>query len=263
MSLVVTDISAHGIVMVGDSAITRRKGGKVVDVSSDGSKIQYSDAANIGFAIWGRSNLPDQRLDIWLRDFVNCKVRSGDSVENVGQLLAKSLNEQIEAMKEPWDKQLRGIHLAGYRDDRPVLFHVHCGHPNEAPHELRPYHDYPDDHNWSTGEFEELLSRGMIHLRNGFVQHFAALFDSMLTYMAKLDQILVVKLPQPGLRGRVDFYKLLVRFVADTLMITGQTRSVNDKLSAVAFDRTGLRIDERLDFVPEKAGAAADLAAYF
>ncbi|PYL74021.1 MAG: hypothetical protein DMF26_12590 [Verrucomicrobia bacterium] len=194
---------------------------------------------------------------------MNSKVHPGDSLEDVGQLLAKSLNEQIEAMKEPWDKQVRGIHLAGYRDDKPVLFHVHCGHPNEPPHELRLYHDYPDDQNWSIEEFEKLLSLGVIHLRNGFIQHFAALFDSMRTYMARLDHVLGVKLPQPSLQGRFDFYKLLVRFVADTLTVTGQTQSVNEKLSAIAFDRRGLQIDGRLDVVPKEAKDSTDLAAYF
>jgi hypothetical protein len=263
MSLVVSDISTHGIVMVGDSAITRRKGGKLIDVLSDGSKIQYSEVANIGFALWGRCNLADQRVDAWLSDFIKSEVRTGDSVESVGERLAKILNEKIAAMKEPWDKQVRGIHLAGYRDDRPVLFHVHCGHPNEPSHELRLYHDYPDDRNWSTEEFEALLSRGVIHLRNGFIQHFAALFDSMLAYMEKLDRILRVKFPQPSLRGRFDFYKLLVRFVADTLTATGQTQSVNDKLSAIAFDQKGLQFDERLVVVPEEVKGATDLAAYF
>src|SRR5437016_2218529 len=115
MSLVVSDISTHGIVMVGDSAITRRKNGKPIEVTSDCRKIHYSKAANIGFAIWGRSNLPDQRLDDWLHEFANSSVKPGDSLEAVGELLAKRLNEQIEAMKEPWDNQVRGIHLAGYR----------------------------------------------------------------------------------------------------------------------------------------------------
>src|SRR5438093_5376229 len=179
MSLVVSDISVYGIVMVGDSAITRRKGGKLIDVLSDGSKIQYSEEANIGFAIWGRCNLADQRVDAWLRDFIKSEVRCGDSVESVGERLAKSLNKKIEAMKEPWKEQVRGIHLTGFRDDKPVLFHVHCGHPTEIPHELRLYHDYPDDQKWPMEEFESLLSRGVTHLRNGFIKHFAALFDSM------------------------------------------------------------------------------------
>ncbi|PZR75812.1 MAG: hypothetical protein DLM73_04230 [Chthoniobacterales bacterium] len=263
MSLVVSDISTHGIVMVGDSAITRRKGAKLVDVVSDGSKIHYSEVGNIGFAIWGRCNLPNHRLDTWLRGFADSKVQRGDSVEKVGQLLARTLNEQIAAMKEPWENQVRGIHVAGFRDGLPVLFHVHCGHPEEPPHELRLYHDYPDDQRWSIQQFESLLARGVIHLRNGFYRHFAALFDSMQIYMASLDRLLGVKLPQPSLRGRFDFYKLLVRFVANTLTVTGQTQSVNDRLSAIAFDGNGLQIDERLACMPEKGEGATDLASYF
>lgn len=40
---------------------------------------------------------------------------------------------------------VRGIHVAGFRNGLPVLFHVHCGHDNEPAHELRLHKDYPDD----------------------------------------------------------------------------------------------------------------------
>ena len=229
--------------MVGDSAITRRGEGPV-RISDDGIKVQYSARANIGFAIWGRCNLPDQRLDYWLRDFIEASVREGNSVEDVGVRLADGLNEQIARMAEP---RRLGIHIAGFRDGIPVLFHVHSGHLEEQPHELRLYRDYPDDKQIPPDEFEKLLARGVVfHLRNGYYVTFSALFDSMLHYIEGLRELLGVELPQPSIRGRLDFYKLLVRFVADTLKITARTQSVNDRLCCVAFDGGGLRIDERL-----------------
>ena len=46
MTLVVSDISRYGIIMVSDSAVTRCTGG-VKRVSADAYKVQYAEAANM------------------------------------------------------------------------------------------------------------------------------------------------------------------------------------------------------------------------
>ena len=80
MTLVVSDISRYGIIMVGDSAVTRRIGG-VKTVSDDAFKVQYAGAANIGFGLWGNAGVDGGRMDYWLADFINNNVKADDSVE--------------------------------------------------------------------------------------------------------------------------------------------------------------------------------------
>jgi hypothetical protein len=250
MTLVVSDISKHGIVMVGDSAVTKRQaGGK--SVSADAVKVQYSAKANVGFAIWGKAAMSSTRFDYWLRDFITNEIGESDAIEGIGAKLADQINSDLSKMGRPWSALVRGVHLAGYRDGEPVLFHVHCGHQGEPSHELRLYHDYPDDQKISAKEFDAILKSGYVHLRNGYHPHFAVLFNSLFPYTAQLREIANIQFPYPNIEGRLAFYKLLVKFVAETLKASREHPGVNDMLGAIAFDRTGIKIDERLPFPTE------------
>ena len=247
MTLVVSDISRHGIVMVGDSAVTKRRNGTKT-VSADAVKIQYSARANVGFAIWGKAAMRKTRFDYWLRGFIETEISDGDSIEEIGSKLADQVNADLAPMGKPWRSLVRGIHIAGYRNGQPVLFHVHCGHPNEPCHELRLYRDYPNDKGLTAEQFAAALDQGYIHLRNGYHPHFGALFNSLLGYTDQLRRVANVQFPYPSVEGRLEFYKLLVRFVAQTLVASRKHPGVNDALGAIAFDESGMKIDERLAF---------------
>jgi hypothetical protein len=228
--------------MVGDSAITRRSGTGVT-VTSDAVKVQYSAEANIGFAMWGRANVGLKRIDFWLRDFIASEIHAGNTIEDVGQRLTSALNNDISARGGVTSSDIRGIHIAGYRDHKPVLFQI----TGSAP--LVFHHDYPDDQKITPDQFAlGLKNGGEVHLRNGLHTHFAILYEASLVFAGGLKAALAVDFPQPSLRGRLDYYKILVRFVADTLLATGQHPGVNQQLSAIAFDCAGLQHDERLAF---------------
>ena len=138
----------------------------------------------------------------------------------------------------------------------PVLFHVHCGHDDEPAHELRLYKDYPDDQNWSESFFRRTLSFGFIHLRNGYHPLFAPLFQRALQYAGDLRANFNIQIPHPSLDGRLEFYKLLVRYVAGTLKASKLSPGVNDALSAIAFTEGGLQINELLSLpVPNPPGS--------
>ena len=253
MTLVVSDISRYGIIMVGDSAVTLG-----TSVKADAFKVQYAKAANVGFALWGNAGVDHRRIDYWLADFIRDQVKTGDSVQDVGERLVSSLNAVLEKSGRKWKDLVRGIHIAGYREALPVLFHAHCGHPNEPAHEMRLYHDYPDDQKWSEDHFRSLLNYGFIHLRNGYHPLFGPLFKQALDYAAQLRAAHNIQFPHPSLEGRFEFYKLLVRFVAGTLVASKIHPGVNDELSAIAFDDHGMVIDQQLPIVsPTKGGSSA------
>lgn len=258
MTLVVSDISQHGIIMVGDSAVTYGSSTK-----ADAFKVQYAKAANVGFALWGNAGVDHRRIDHWLADFIRDEVKTGDSVEDIGQRLVGSLNAILEKSGHKWKDLVRGIHIAGYREGLPVLFHAHCGHENEPAHELRLYHDYPDDQKWSESRFRALLNYGFIHLRNGYHPLFGPLFQKSLEYASQVRAAYNIQLPHPSLEGRFEFYKLLVKFVAGTLVASKIHPGVNDKLSAIAFDEKGMKFDEQIQVTAPEAGEAEVFKAYF
>ena len=246
MTLVVSDISKYGVVMVGDSALTRIQN-NVKTYSGGCKKIHFSNKARIGFAIWGRANVGTQRIDRWINEFIKNNINEGDTVVAVGNALAERLNAELVLSNEPWNQLVRGIHIAGFNGNTPVLYHVHCGHDGEPPHELRLYRDYPDNIPMSFEEFFNAIETGdSTQLRNGKYKYFALLFKSLTDYSQGLRKLLNIELPQPDLRGRLEYYKLLVKFVAGVMRATGEGESVNDILSCIAFDRFGTIINETL-----------------
>jgi hypothetical protein len=263
MTLVVSDISSLGVIMVGDSAITQKKNDGSEEVIPGAVKVQYSSATNIGLAMWGFANVGNKMLDHWIADFINNSIRTNDSVEKVGQEIATQLNSILSTSGNPWKEMVCGIHVAGYRNGLPCLFHVHCGHDNEPAHELRIYKDYPDDQQWSERYFNYLLEFGFIHLRNGYHPLFGPLFDRILEYSGQLRVNFNISFPQNTLKGRFEFYKLLVKFVAGTLVASGLYQGVNDILSAVAFNQDGLVFDERIELQKVPPKTQSSLSNYF
>jgi hypothetical protein len=255
MTLVISDVSSFGVVMVGDSAVTNQQNGTVREGAA---KVQYSPLANVGFALWGKANVGEGRLDEWLADFISTRIVSTDSVEEIGQRVATDLNSLLSRSGRSWKSLVRGVHLTGYRDGLPVLFHVHCGHPNEPAHELRLYRDFPDDHSYTQIVYRAKLNSHFLHLRNGYHALFGPLFDSALQYSVSLKTLFNIQLPHPSLEGRLEFYKSLVKFVAGTLKAAHLPQEVNETLSAIAFSETGLVIDERLPVAPPSASPSFD-----
>jgi hypothetical protein len=246
MTLVVSDISKHGIVMVGDSAITQIKNGRK-EVRSRCAKIHYSSAANIGFATWGNAGVGKIKMDTWISEFIQTSIKQGEAIEDVAIKLINQLNPILASSGLRWKQVHRGIHIAGYKNGLPCLYHIHCGHDNEPSHELRFYKDFPDDQPWSERKFEFRLNFCFTHLRNGYHPLFGLLFDRILEYSNQLRMFYNISFPFESLNHRLEFYKLLVGFVAGVLVASNRRPIINDKLSAIAFTEKKLVIDERIE----------------
>lgn len=238
MTLVVSEISRHGIVMVGDSAVTRDRH---VLPDYPAQKIQYCAKINAGLAMWGKAFGLGIDMDKWIARFLENDVHRGDGLEEVGNRLADSMNTMLIATGLPWGELVRGFHLTGFVNGLPRLWHVHCGHPTEGAHELRLYKDFPEDNGIPESKFEKDLYSGQgFMLRNGFFRLYTRLYDSLTSYSASLRKDFKIDFPGDSLEGRIKFQQMLVRFVSDVLDATGRERYVNDQLSVVAFDRHGI-----------------------
>jgi hypothetical protein len=69
MTLVVTEARKDHIIMVGDSALTRRRDG--VSIACGGcQKVHHAIRANVGFSMWGSAYVGDIRMDHWLARWI-------------------------------------------------------------------------------------------------------------------------------------------------------------------------------------------------
>jgi hypothetical protein len=228
MTLVVTEVSEQfGCVVVGDSAVTM--GTKVVHGAE---KVHYASEPGIGFAIWGNACFSGQRVDELISGFASALGR-GATPRSAGLELASMLATEGAKDGRDWMALRGGVHVCGYEDSIPVLFHVHTGHNPPAPQgPFQLYEDFPD-------------ARAGCHLRNGYYQMFAVLFQGMQQYAAGLGQ-LGFRWPHESVEDRVSYYSIMVDTVARTLEAAGRVPSVGGRVSALAFNRDGIQVDKRL-----------------
>ncbi len=265
MTMVVSEISDLGIVMVGDSAVTRRMPDGTKVALHDAAKLQYSERAKVGFALWGNAVVPTKQqttMDRWLADFINASVREGQRLEEIGALVCQELNPLLERTGKKWEFLNRGIHLAGYQDGLPRLCHIHCGkfRRDDTAHELRFHPDPSDSDRRKWKEEHPSTPFPPFHFRNGLHRLFSHLSWRIDEYAKAIetDPDLGIRFPMDTLESRLEYHKLLVTFIAGVFTVSGEHPSVNSRLSAVAFDKSGLRVDQRLNISPTTTGGHFD-----
>lgn|GEM_PF-1192361 len=228
MTLVVTEVSeAFGCVVVGDSAVT--SGTKVC---YGAEKIHYSSSAMIGFALWGNACLGGRRVDEFVSDF-SASLSSIETPRTAGRALAALLSQEGVRDGRDWLALRGGVHVCGYENSLPVLFHLHTGHEPLAPQgPFQLYEDFPD------------ASAGC-HLRNGYFRMFSGLYEGMQHYAAQLGA-LGYKWPCEAVEDRVSFYTIMVNTVARTLEAANRVPAVGGVVSSFAFNRNGIQVDKRV-----------------
>lgn len=247
MTLVVSDISKHGIIMVGDSAVTQTEDNSSPRIIAGALKVQYSVRANIGITMWGNADVGNERMDSWISKFIESSIKENDSVEDVGNRLVEHINPILESSRKPWKDLVRGFHIGGFIKDTPILYHVHCGHSHEPPHEMRLYKDFPDSKKWDEETYKKMLASKFLHLRNGYYPLLGRIFEHILEYSKSIKKSFNISFPQDELKSRFEFYKFLVKFVAEVLAISGERQGVNSELSAIAFTKSGIQIKEQIE----------------
>jgi len=228
MTLIVTEVSEEfGCVVVGDSAVT--VGMKVV---YGAEKVHYSSASNIGFAVWGNACLAGHRVDELLSNFVE-NLGTSHTPRSAGNELAALLNREATVDGRDWRALRGGVHVCGYENSVPVLFHVHTGADLPAPQGPYELHeDFPD-------------ASARCHLRNGYYKMFSGLFDGMERYTEHLAGI-GFEWPNKFIEDRVSYYTIMVDTVSQTLQAARRTQSVGGQVSAFAFNRDGIQVDKRV-----------------
>lgn len=168
-------------------------------------------------------------------------------MESVASRLAESLSVDLTAAGvDSWNDLRRGVHVAGYVDGLPHLYHVHTGGDLTAQHEPRLFRDFPYEAGVSLADYRARLQTiGGYHVRNGYHEVFGLLFDATYRFTEQLPG-LGFTWPNGNLENRVSLYRILIQLVSDILQADGRLPHVGGTLSAVAFSERGLHIDQRI-----------------
>jgi len=238
MTLVVTTASVNGITVVGDRAVTRRSDAGVE--IHEAQKVWYAPEANVALAFWGNADLPNgESLEEWAGRFVS-KIEGNDNVATISDRLVNTLNPELESLGKAWSHLRRGIHVSGYENGLPVIFHVHTGDPRAFHHALEVHRDYPDVHGGGVEPYRQhLQAGGFAQLRNGYYELFATLARTIFESQKELSSLFGVPVPAPTLHGQAAFDETLVRLAGGLLKSAQLPQRVGIEPDVIAFTPQG------------------------
>lgn len=235
MTLIITDISKHGIVMAADSAETREfvgmSGRKYSRVLVGLRKLQPIPKLKGAVAFWGLGEI--QALsgpvrtptDIWLADFI----ARNEDLARLDQF-AYTLRSELQKLLGSEVLEL-GFHVAGMGANGEPRFYRICNHTKE--HERKP-------------EFEvdkESLAKAAVEpitISDGDTD----IYRQVISRFDRTKPIAVTPQMQPvpfeTLGGRMEYHAAWVRFVSDLYQSGNLLRSIGGNVHTVAIDPNGL-----------------------
>lgn len=258
MSLIVTQVSNYGIVMIGDSAETNitKNNSKYIRIGVN-KVIQVHKKFGISF--WGDGKINKLPMDFFLEDLINEKINSDIKLYELANLICNTINNN----KNFFDtEKICGFHIAGYEkfNDRflPSIYHVH-NHNNKKSHKhkLKVYHDFPNGvYNNNLKNFFIDFDKEKIdwHLRNGSYELFAILWDyiapksniskhnkilSILDYMKKIDKNFDCP-EKKNIDSYANFYSFLVEIVIKLIDLSNKLETISGPLTVLTINKNGI-----------------------
>jgi hypothetical protein len=255
MTLVVTTASKFGISLIGDRAVSRMTSSGQAEVLEDeATKIFYSDRANIGLAYWGKTKLANGTLADFAKRFLEQELDRERPLLEVAEQLATQLMVEVEPLHRgstTWADLSRGVHVSGFVNGEPHIYHVHMGtaFSGKAP---EVHQDFPNGFDGGQKAYSSFLEGGgFARLFNGFSPLYDVVGVSMKGLREQLEKEFAVQIPAPKLGGQVAFERSIVRLCADLLLSSDRAPQVGAVLDTIAFTARGRVPEDEFAFTGE------------
>lgn len=251
MTLILSEVSKYGVVMVADSAITTIHTGMNLPsgnpipkyVRFGAQKIIQVPNKPIGISFWGMGRIGEIPTDIWIDDFLKNKIDTTDDLETICTKLSDEVtNACFMAMQDC----VGGFHVGSVvgintQIPTPVLYHIHRGHAGDIPGSFKLYKDYPNGQGITVDTYRNNLEQGMRYfLRNGQHTAFAHLQGSLINHIYELNIKHNIKLPFPeNLQTLERLNRMMVGIMCDLLAMSDQVASVARPISSLTIDLKG------------------------
>lgn len=233
MTLIITELSKFGIVMVADSAVTFTEilpnGGQFHHVLNGAQKLQAIPYLKAGISVWGLGSIPTQHgnlsTDVWINDFIVRHSQVGTLAE-FADSLAQELQESIG------DSQVAvGFHLAGFVDvesrNLPTFYHVRNVDGTFVHYDFHEFiagQDFPP---------RELAETEMYITRNGDYGAYAVLVNAVHNALPIIQNGIGINIPHSSLQGRVAYHSAWIKFVSELYASSGLLRTIGGSISAL------------------------------
>lgn len=243
MTLIISEITSLGIVMVADTAVTESvklpSGKELVRVLNGFKKLQKIPYLSAGISMWGNGYVGSMPTDMWLSDFIESRTDL-DSIHSFADELANELQASNGTNKEPM-----GLHLAGYvevdGEKRPTLYHIRNV---DGTYEHFEFHDFIAGHDYPPVRKEDLPTGRHYTLRNGDYGTYAHIHATVETMLPLIQERLKITIPYPNLQSRVAYHAAWVRFVSNLYGCSGLYKTIGADVDAIGIYPDGRTIEQ-------------------
>jgi len=249
MTLIISELSPLGIVMVADNAITfdcYAPNGTFKGRSFKGlTKLLPVAKIQAGLSYWGWANVCPYGdinkgipFDWWLSNFLMVNDDKFDNLEDLANLLETELRKIIPKIDEN-PLSYGGIHLAGFSQYKgnliPDFWHIHNGASQALSAKQIDSLIVNANHDCPVKKTVEFFSKGMFYMtRNGELEIFIPLFDSLNEYIREEFHKYDFITPIPNVLARADYYKSQLQLLSTLYQISGKIE--HTKTSSVIYE---------------------------
>ena len=246
MTLVLTEVSALGIAMASDTAVTtiNLATGLAYAQPNRARKLQVVTHLAAGVSCWGLGEISGLPTDRWLSRFIENASHVSD-VHEFAHRLADQLNIQVG--ENPAADNRLGFHVAGFVDqngDRlPAFYHVHDGPSTTLasrgiqvnPHKFNPNQDIPPD--VSANAAAQGVS---LIIRNGDYQLYAAMFQKLEEFFSALRPLGVMIPNSQDVGDRAQYLVFQIRTIASLYRLSNLIPGIGGGILHLAITREGI-----------------------
>lgn len=247
MTLILTELTPHGIAMAADSMVTTTHlaSGLQHTTPNAAMKLQTIEHLTAGVSCWGEGRINGVPTDEWLADFI-VHSTACSTLQAFATALANELN--ITAGLRPARECRLGFHLAGFEDYQgtptPSFFHIHGGPSTTLqgrgisvdPEQFNANHDISPD------VFREItaMGRGGWITRNGDYYLYAEIFRRPETFFQELRGSLGVVIPNSqSISDRCDYLVFQIRTLSTIYRLSNLVPGIGGPISYLGIVPTG------------------------
>ena len=262
LTLIITEVSSLGIVMVGDTAQTIdsvNSEGLIVDRAFFGLvRVLPVHKLQAGLSYWGWAKMPPNAdngrwMDWWLQNIIDRRANDYDTLDELACLLQTELRRVV-----PWlsDEELEVIpfgsgevHLAGFvdlgRTRAPSFWHIHNGGSQTLPSRRIDPHIVNANHDCPPRTSRRLFREEQSYVtRNGDIEAYGRFLERhLMAYVKELGRELGYVVPIPSLGTRAEFRSAQIRFISalyeasgviEDCVVRQMTKGIGDQVTTLA-----------------------------
>ena len=242
MTLIITEVSRYGIVMVADSAVTsiNEDTGEIHSIEENGAtKLSKIDYLNAGISWWGLGTINQKNTEEWLNEFIEQNKNDCRSISDFANRLEKELRNILGNINTEL-----GFHLAGYENTQqgnlPLFYHITNSAVNNCFDHTTKEFDAQKDY---TPEKQEYNKENPYWLtRNGDYFLYANISERLQGFFNQLATIHGVIIPgNQSLNGREEYLRFYMEMIKKIFSISNLEQTIGGKVASLKIDSNGIR----------------------